>query len=243
MILLKVIIIRKNIMVKLFYDGCDIKKFGDYPNIVGFTTNPTIMKQSGQSNYRAFYEANKEYIRDRPISMQVFSDDPHEILEQAKKIASIGKNVIVKVPVVTSKGESNLPVIRDILENDIPVNITAIFTKSQIEEVSLRLNGVSTDFIISIFAGRISDTGVDPKDIVKYAVDTFATYPNAQILWAGVKDNLVVKNSNDVGCHIATLPDAILLRINRLGQSLENLSTDTVKSFLSDAITNNTSIL
>jgi transaldolase len=222
-------------MVKLFYDGCDIKKFGTYPNIVGFTTNPTIMKQSGQSNYKTFYEANKEYINGRPISMQVFSDDPNEIADQAEKISSLGTNTIVKVPVVTSKGESNLPVIRRILEKGIPVNITAVFAKIQIDQIYMKLANVSTNFIVSIFAGRISDTGLDPKDIVKYAVDTFTACSNVQILWAGVKDNLIIKNSDDIGCHIATLPDSILLRINRLGQPLENLSKDTVFSFNKDA--------
>lgn len=230
-------------MVKLFYDGCDIKQFGTYPNILGFTTNPTIMKQSGQSNYAAFYEANKEYINGRPISMQVFSDDPNEIFDQAEKISSIGANIIVKIPVVTSKGESNLPVIRRILEKSIPVNITAIFAKIQIDQIYMKLANISTNFIVSIFAGRISDTGVDPKDIIKYAVDTFAAYSNVQVLWAGVKDNLIIKNADDIGCHIATLPDSILLRINRLGQSLENLSRDTVFSFNKDASDNILSIL
>jgi transaldolase len=107
----------------------------------------------------------------------------------------------------------------------------------------MKLANVSTNFIVSIFAGRISDTGVDPKDIVKYAVDTFTGYSNVQILWAGVKDSLIIKNSDDIGCHIATLPDSILLRINRLGQPLENLSKDTVFSFNKDASDNILSIL
>jgi transaldolase len=229
-------------MVKLFYDGCDIQKYGAYPNIAGFTTNPTIMKQAAINNYRKFYNDNVNAIGGRPISMQVFSDNPSIILEQAKQIYSIGSNVIVKIPVVTSNGESNLNVIQEVLNNKIPINITAVFTEDQINEIASYIMNTSTPVIVSIFAGRISDTGKNPKEIVKIAVDTFKSNSNIEILWAGVKDNLVINNSDEIGCHIATLPDTILSRINRLGQPLQNLSKDTVKSFLQDALSNNLSI-
>lgn len=227
---------------KIFYDGCDFAKFAGYPNVVGFTTNTTIMRQSGKLNYKQFYEENKASIAGRAISFQVFSDDPFVVLEQARKIHALGENIYVKVPVINSRGESLLDVAKQLLNEGIQVNVTAIFTEQQLLEVSRAILDTPTPAIVSVFGGRISDTGVNPKEIVGFAVERVKSNPKIEVLWAGCKDNLVIQNASDVGCQIVTLPDAILSRINRLGQPLDTLSQDTVKSFLKDAVEGGLSI-
>ena len=228
---------------KIFYDGCELSKFANYPNVVGFTTNTTIMRQSGKLNYKQFYEENKQLIAGRPISFQIFSDDPATILQQARTIHSLGENIYVKVPVINSEGVSLLHVVKQLLSEGIQVNVTAIFTEQQLLDVSRAILDTKTPAIVSVFGGRISDTGVNPKDIIAFAVEQCKGNENIEVLWAGCKDNLVLQNARDVGCHIVTLPDAIMSRINRIGQPLGNLSQDTVKSFLKDAVEGGLSIL
>ncbi len=226
-------------MVKVFYDGTDMLRFAHHPLVVGFTTNTTIMRQSNQLCYQRFYETYVDQIKGRPISFQVFSDDSSTVREQARMIRSISNHPIyVKVPVSNSTGETFLPVILELLEEEIPINVTAVFTKEQIDLIyeSLSLHKKATSAIVSIFGGRISDTGVEPKEIIRYAVERFVTLPWVEILWAGVKDNLILQQCQEVGCHIATLPDAIMSRIDRIGQPLDDLSKDTVRSFLKDAV-------
>lgn len=227
---------------KIFYDGCNLKQFANYSNVVGFTTNTTIMRQSNQLNYKNFYNENKDLIAGRPISFQVFSDVPEVIMQQAKQIHMLGSNIFVKVPVINTQGLVLLDCVTQLQKEGIQINITAIFTKQQLDQVQEAIINTSVPTIVSVFGGRISDTGVNPKDIIAYAVHLFKSNPLIEVLWAGCKDNLVVQNANDVGCHIITLPDAIISRINRLGQSLDNLSQDTVKSFLKDAIEANLQI-
>ncbi len=222
---------------KIFYDGAEVAKFASYDGVVGFTTNTTIMRQGGKLNYTKFYEEHKEQIAGRPISFQIFADSSAEIEEQARKISAIGPNVYVKVPIINSRSELLLPVIEKLLADGIKVNITAIFTEQQIYEIAQsKVAKSQTPVIVSVFAGRISDTGVNPKGMIEYAVKLFRDNNNIEILWAGCKDNLVIQNAKDVGCQIVTLPDAIMTRINRIGQPLDSLSQDTVKSFLKDGV-------
>ena len=222
---------------KIFYDGADIAKFGVYDGVIGFTTNTTIMRQAGQLNYTEFYDKHRDLIAGRPISFQIFSDDVETIAAQARAISKIGPNIYVKVPVINSRGESLLPVIVQLLTEGIRVNITAVFTEEQIASIAASpVVKSETPAIVSVFAGRISDTGVNPKGLIATAVHSFAENANIEVLWAGCKDNLVLQNCRDVGCHIATLPDAIMQRINRIGQPLTSLSQDTVASFLKDAV-------
>ena len=228
---------------KIFYDGYDIAKYAPYPNVVGFTTNPTILRQGNIKNYKQFYESNKEYIANRPISFQVCSTEPEKVLQQAREISSIGQHIYVKIPIVDVNGQSMLQTIQQVLNEGIFVNITAIFTREQILDIFNILQSCTTPFIVSVFGGRISDTGVDPLDILAFAVDTMKPIAGCEILWAGVKDNLVLSKSSAIGCHIVTLPDAIMQRINRIGQSLDNLSVDTVKSFINDAVEGKLTIL
>jgi len=224
-------------MTKIFYDGCDIAKFGSYPNVVGFTTNTTIMRQSNQLCYKTFYEANREAIQGRPISFQIFSDYATTIVEQARQIQSLGSSVYVKIPVINSQGESLLPTIVALAQEGVRVNITAVFTREQLDQIASSVVGkTETPMIVSVFGGRISDTGVSPQQMVKYAVDAYRSAPNVEVLWAGVKDNLILGQADEVGCQIVTLPDTIMARIGRLGQPLEHLSRDTVTSFLKDAV-------
>jgi len=224
-------------MPKLFYDGCDIKKFGSYPNVVGFTTNTTLMRQSNQLCYKTFYDDNKEAIAGRPISFQIFSDDPDVVMSQARDINSLGDSIYVKIPLINSKGVSLLPTIVSLLDQGIRVNITAVFTTHQLDTIHIALHSCTRDTpaIVSVFGGRISDTGVCPKAIVQYAVHVFHSLPWVEVLWAGVRDNLIFQQAIDVSCDIVTLPDAIMSRVHRIGQSLEKVSQETVAMFLKEA--------
>jgi len=227
---------------KIFYDGYDLNRYASISGVVGFTTNTTIIRQAGYSSYKRFYEDNAHLIAGRPISFQVFSDNSETVIAQAKQIDSIGNNIYVKVPIVNSVGESMIETINAILSMGIRVNITAVFTPSQISRLESELITSGTPTIISIFGGRISDTGIDPKLVIKDACQRFSSKQEIEILWCGCKDNLVIQNAKDVACHIVTLPDAVISRINRIGMSLESLSVDTVKAFLQDAIGNNLSV-
>lgn len=221
---------------KIFYDGANLTTFANYPDVVGFTTNTTILRQAGVVNYKKFYDTHADLIKDRPISFQIFSDNPSVILEQARQIYSLGKNIYVKVPLINSQGDSLLQTIQTLLQEGIQVNVTALFTIQQLVELQKGVLDTKTPCIVSVFGGRISDTGVNPKEIIAQAVQLFSSNPLVEVLWAGCKDNLVIQNARSVGCHIVTLPDAIISRINRLGKPLDTLSQETVKSFLKDGV-------
>jgi transaldolase len=221
--------------MKIFYDGCSISTYASNPNVVGFTTNTSIMKSSNQLNYRQFYESHKERINGRPISFQIFSDDKDVIRQQARDIHSLGPSIYVKIPIVTSTGESLLPLIYDLRNEGMMVNITAVCTKQQLDDIRLCLSSdCNVPTIVSVFAGRISDTGVNPKEMVAYAVEVHKDLPHVEILWAGVRDNLVFDIAKEIGCHIVTIPDAVISRMHRLGSSFDGLSTEVVGSFLKD---------
>lgn len=221
--------------MKLFYDGCNLTTFASYPNVIGFTTNTSIMKQSKQFSYKTFYDEHRELIADRPISFQIFSDEPSVILEQAKQIHSLGKSIYVKIPVMNSKGEYLLDTISQLLKDNIYVNITAVCTKEQINRIVEMLSTCpKTPTIVSVFSGRISDTGTDPREMISYAVQSVSSMSWVEILWAGVRDNLAFDYASKIGCHIITVPDAVLSRAHRIGQPLDGLTTEVVTSFLKD---------
>jgi transaldolase len=219
--------------VKIFYDGDKIEKYHAHANVVGFTMNSTFIKQSGAKSWKEFYEANTSFIGSRPISLQVTNDD--EIEEQARQLHSFGSNIYVKVPVLNSKGESNLAVIHRLLGDGIKVNITCIFTEKQVNDVFSSLGSHGTPCIVSIFSGSISDTGVDPTETVRLASRLAKSYSNVEILWAGVKDNLVFSKCAETGCHIVTVPDTVMDRISRIGLDLHKMSIDKVVLFNNDA--------
>lgn len=223
--------------ILLYYDGTNISKYGGLDFISGFTTNTSFMAQSGWGSYQSFYATNMAYIGDRPISFQVFGDSDETLLQQARDISNIGSNVYVKIPVIKSDGRSNMKIIRSLLQNGIKVNITAVFTLEQCRDIYTHvLDCCTTPFIVSVFAGRISDTGVNPVDTVRRACDMFKDMPNAHILWAGCKDVASITVAQDAGCHIITVPDVILDRIDRKGKNLTAFSMETVATFNSDAV-------
>jgi transaldolase len=219
--------------VKVFYDGDKITKYASFPHVVGFTMNSTFIKQSGAGSWKKFYDEHKSLINGRPISLQVTNDK--DIVEQALKLHSFGDNVYVKVPVLNSKGDSNMATINTLLSQGVKVNITCVFTVAQVKEVFSALVSTTTPCIVSIFAGGISDTGVDPFDTGLLAVTLAKPHTNVEILWAGVKDNLAFKKCIDMGCHIITVPDAVMDRMNRIGLDLHKMSVDKVILFNNDA--------
>lgn len=219
--------------VKIFYDGDKISKYYNHPDVVGFTMNSTFIKQSGCTSWKQFYDSISPVLNNRPISLQVTHDE--NIEGQAKKLHSFGSNIYVKVPVINTKGESNMSIINRLLEQNIKVNITCVFTNEQVKEVFSTIRSCSTPCIVSIFAGGISDAGFDPVPTVQLAVDLAKPHTNVEILWAGVKDNLAFQKCNDTGCHIITVPDNVMERMNRIGLNLHQMSIDKVKLFNDDA--------
>jgi transaldolase len=218
--------------IKIFYDGNNINKYVDYPYVVGITTNSTFVSQSEFTSYTKFMETYSDKIKGRPISLQVWSED--NMAEQARKLSALG-NVYVKIAIKNSSGEYNIPLINTLLEEGVKVNITCVYTVTQLNELASTLIKSSTPVIVSVFAGGISDTGQDPLPTIVKAVRLFKDWNNIEILWAGCKDNASIINADNLGCHIITLPDSIMDRINRIGTDLEKMTVDKVKLFNNDA--------
>jgi transaldolase len=218
--------------VKIFYDGNNINKYVDYPYVVGITTNSTFVAQSDFTSYSKFMETYSDKIKGRPISLQVWSED--NMADQARKLSALG-NVYIKIAVKNSSGKYNIPLINTLLEEGIKVNITCVYTEAQLNELTTSLVKTSTPVIVSVFAGGISDAGHDPLPTIVKAVTLFKDQNNVEILWAGCKDNASIINADNVGCHIITLPDSIMDRMNRIGTNLENMTVDKVKLFNNDA--------
>jgi len=230
--------------IKIFYDGTNIDKYGTNPHVVGFTTNTSFMVAGQELDYPAFYQKHAQTIGDRPISMQIFRDEDDQMLEDAMKVASYGDNVYVKVPIEKTGGRSNLGVIQKLLRDRIKVNVTAIFTVRQLLPLYRMLHeelthqGVEAPgVVVSIFAGRISDTCVDAFDRIKFACTLFKELPTVEILWAGCKEVLSIQHAVDSGCHIITIPDSIMDRLNRAYKDLDQFSLETIQSFQKDALT------
>ncbi len=226
------------LQVKLFVDGADLESLLEQarnPHFKGFTTNPTLMRRAGISDYRAFAQELLQDIRRRPISFEVFADDFDEMRRQALEIASWGDNVYVKIPITNTEGQSSQPLIRELSQQGVKLNVTAILTLSQVWETC----GSVTDgaaSIISVFAGRIADTGRDPMPLMRAAVAMAETIsPAVEILWASPRELLNIVQADQVGCHIITATPAILKKLALLGKDLAELSLDTVKMFHDDA--------
>lgn len=224
--------------VKLFADGADKKGMLDLyanPLIQGMTTNPTLMRKAGISNYEAFAREILQTIRDKPISFEVFSDEFPEMKRQALKIASWQKNVYVKLPITNTRGESSLPLARELAKEGAQLNITAILTLDQVRGVSEALNP-AVPSVVSVFAGRIADTGVDPEPTMRASLALLRNQPKAELLWASVREVLNIFQADACGCHIVTVPHEILAKALKMaGTDLAALSLDTVKMFDQDA--------
>jgi len=223
--------------VKIYADGADrttmLEMYAN-PQIAGFTTNPTLMRKSGVIDYRAFAREILELIPDRPISFEVFADDFAEMERQAVEIASWGENVLVKVPITNTRGESSARLLRRLARAGIRVNVTALLTLEQVRKASECLvDGPLAK--ISVFAGRIADTGHDPVPLMAAAVELLRPYPNLQLIWASPRELLNIFQADAIGCHIITATSDILRKLDLIGKDLNEYSLDTVKMFYEDA--------
>jgi transaldolase len=223
--------------VKIFADGADLDGILNLycqPYIKGFTTNPTLMRKSGISDYERFSRQALEHITDRPISFEVFSDEFPEMERQARKIASWGQNVYVKIPVTNTRHESSVKVVKCLAAEGIQLNVTALMTLEQVEVISKALESYAPSYI-SVFAGRIADTGCDPMPLMKKAVEIMSPYANQELIWASPRELLNIFHADEVGCHIITVTHDLLKKLSLLGKDLDEFSLDTVKMFYEDA--------
>jgi len=231
--------ILEKLPIKIFADGADLEGIKDLyqkPFIRGLTTNPTLMRKVGVSDYEVFARSVLEHVTDKPISFEVFSDEFPEMRRQALKIRDWQKNVYVKIPITNTRGESALPLIADLVEQGVKVNVTAILTLKQVEGVAGALKK-EVPSVVSVFAGRIADTGVDPLPVMKESLKTIADLPSAELLWASVREVLNIFQAAACGCHIVTVPHDILAKAIKLGGTdLNELSLDTVRMFYQDAV-------
>lgn len=234
----------ENLKVKLFADGAELsvmKQMAEDPFIKGFTTNPTLMRKAGIKDYEEFAKLVASEFTAYPISLEVFADDLSSMEQQAYKLASFGDNVYVKIPVTNTKGISTAPIINRLSREGIKVNITAIMLLDQVKEMTDALeSGVSS--YISIFAGRIADTGCDPLPLMEKSLKIMQHKPSIELLWASPRELLNVIQADQIGCHIITATKDILTKLNLLGKDLKDYSLDTVKMFYQDAYAANYSI-
>src|SRR5262249_47997294 len=224
--------------IKVFADGADLAGMLELyanPMIKGFTTNPTLMRKAGVTDYEAFAKKVLKAIPDRPISFEVFSDDFSEMRRQALKIASWGKNVYVKIPVTNTLGEPSTPLIHDLAGAGLKLNVTAVFTLKQVWDVTLALAG-GPPAIVSVFAGRIADAGVDPVPHMSAALELVKTVPEVELLWASPRELLNIVQADAIGCHIITVTSDILKKLRGIGKDLKVFSLDTVKMFREDGL-------
>ena len=228
----------KDLKVKVYADGADKKgmlELNANPLIQGLTTNPTLMRKAGLTDFEAFARDILQSITAKPLSLEVFSDEFSEMKRQALKINGWGKNVYVKIPIANTRGESSLPLVAELAREGVKLNVTAILTLAQVEGVSKALNP-KLPSIVSVFAGRIADTGVDPVTIMSQSKTVLKDLPAAELLWASVREVLNIFQANDCGCEIVTVPHDILNKALKLvGTGLQEMSLDTVKTFAADA--------
>jgi transaldolase len=227
-----------DLRVKIFADGADkvgMLEMYRNPLIQGFTTNPTLMRKAAVSDYQAFALDILRVIPDRPISFEVFSDDFPEMERQARKIARWGDNVYVKIPVTNTWGESSIPLIRHLTQSGVKLNVTALMTPDQVRDVSAMLAKGPPAFV-SIFAGRVADTGRDPVPVMAAALELVRMYPNIELIWASPRELFNIFQADAIGCHVITATNDILLKLNLVGKDLHEYSLETVKMFREDAV-------
>ena len=228
----------QDLRIQIYADGADKAGILDLyakPYIKGLTTNPTLMKKAGIKDYEAFARDILQTVTAKPISLEVFSDEFAEMRRQALKITSWGANVYVKIPITNSRGESSLPLVRELGQAGVKLNITALLTLPQVAGVAAALNP-AVPSVVSVFAGRIADTGVDPMPLLRAAGALLAGQPKAELLWASCREVLNIFQAEECGCAIVTVPHDILAKAAKLyGHDLTALSLDTVKMFARDA--------
>jgi len=225
--------------IKIFADGADregIASLNAKPYIRGMTTNPTLMRKVGVADYEKFAREVLEVVKEKPISFEVFSDEFPEMRRQALMIKKWQENVYVKIPITNTRGDSALPLITELSGEGVKLNITAILTREQVQGVA---KAVKRDVpcVVSVFAGRVADTGVDPMPLMKDSLAMLKDLPQAELLWASVREVLNIFQAAQCGCHIVTVPHDILDKVAKLGgMDLAELSLDTVKMFHKDAV-------
>ena len=222
---------------KIFCDIADIssiKKFNNKSIVKGFTTNPSLMRKAGAKDYKSYSKKILKVCRNKPISFEVFADDQSSMIDQGRKINSWGKNVYVKVPVVNSKNKFSGNVIKVLNSENIKLNITAVYTAKQTAKI-LKVINKKTKVIISIFAGRAGDTGKDPIPEFTKSIKLAKKFKNVEILWASVREPYNYLQAKQLGCHIITIPPAVIEKIEKFGKSFNQLTIETVKTFLEDS--------
>ena|SRR6185295_7821282 len=226
-----------DLKVKLFADGADltgIREMAANPMIKGFTTNPTLMRKAGVADYKSFALQVLGVVKDLPISFEVFDDDFAEMEKQALEIASWGKNVNVKIPVTNTRGEFCGPLAERLSRGGVQLNVTAVMTVDQVKRVADRLSP-DTPAIVSVFAGRIADTGRDPVPIMAESVKVLKSRPKAELIWASPRELLNIFQADAIGCHIITATNDILKKLSLVGKDLDRYSLETVEMFYKDA--------
>jgi transaldolase len=228
----------EELKVQIFADGADkagMLEMYTKPFIKGLTTNPTLMKKVGITDYRAFCKDILTTIKAKPISFEVFSDDFAEMERQALEIASWGNNVYVKIPVTNTKQETSYALVKKLAKQKVKLNVTAIMTLTQVRDVVAALDANVPSYV-SVFAGRVADTGVDPVPIMAAAVEMLKVAPAAELIWASPRELLNIFQADDIGCQVITVTNDILKKLSLVGYDLDTYSLDTVKMFYNDAV-------
>ena len=226
----------KSLRIKIFADGADkagMLEISQNPLVRGFTTNPTLMRSAGVTDFEAFAREILEVIPDRPISFEVFADDFDEMERQARKISTWGQNVYVKIPVTNTRQENSEALVSRLAEDGVKLNVTAILTPEQVRRVTECLEGCPSSFI-SVFAGRIADAGVDPIPIMVESLDIVRPHSNIEIIWASPREVLNIVQADQIGCHIITVTNDLLKKLPTLGKDLTEFSLETVQMFYRD---------
>lgn len=228
----------EDLKVKIFADGADkagMLEMYAKPYIKGMTTNPTLMKKAGIKDYEAFCKDILTHIKDKPLSFEVFSDDFKEMERQANEIAGWGDNVYVKVPVTNTKQEPSYKLIKKLASRKVKVNVTAIMTMTQVRDVVAALDPTVPSYV-SVFAGRVADTGYDPVPLMAASVEILKTAPAAELIWASPRELFNIFQADAIGCQVITVTNAILKKLELVGYDLASYSLDTVKMFYGDAV-------
>ena len=224
-------------MIKIFADGADIKeinKLNSNSLVSGFTTNPSLMRDSGVEDYELFAKEALKIVGEKPISFEIFKDDKDGIIEQAEQISSWGDNVYVKIPIMDTKGNGNYEIIKILSNKGIKINITAVFTMDQVTLLAENLNP-KVPSVVSVFAGRIADTGIDPIDIMTESLKLLASNQNSELLWASSREVLNIYQAQQIGCHIITVTHDLIKKLDLKDKNLEEYSRETVQMFFDDA--------
>ncbi len=225
-----------DLRVKIFADGAELAGMLEMyakPYIKGFTTNPTLMHKAGLTDYRAFAHSILDKIKDKPISFEVFSDDFSDMERQAREIATWGSNVYVKIPVTNTRGDSSNDLVRRLSHEGVNLNVTALMTQEQVRTVVQSLSGGAPS-CVSVFAGRIADTGCDPVPLMSECLKIMRDIPDSELIWASPRELLNIFQADEIGCHIITVTNDVLKKLALVGKDLTEFSLDTVKMFYDD---------